>query len=203
MRYTVIGWGACRMSGGERLLALAAAGRPSTQLGGSSALPVGLRTRRCDRERVRYADSCARSGWLRGLVGGARRGVHAKWWRASVGGGGGRETQHPAGRIERAACGPQSPQVRPRARPLRRLVRSLGVAQRSCLVGGARRGVHAKWWRASVGSGGGRETPHPAGRIERAACGPQSPQPASCDRPARPARSATLQGVEAEWEKKG
>jgi hypothetical protein len=54
------------MSGGERLLALAAAGRPSTQLGGSSALPVGLKARRCDRERVRYADSCARSGWLRG-----------------------------------------------------------------------------------------------------------------------------------------
>ena len=44
---------ACTQSGGERLLALAAAGRPSTQLGGPSALPMGLRARSCDRARDR------------------------------------------------------------------------------------------------------------------------------------------------------
>jgi hypothetical protein len=45
--------GGCRLSRAERLLALAAAGRPCTQLGGSAALPVGLRARSCDRARDR------------------------------------------------------------------------------------------------------------------------------------------------------
>jgi hypothetical protein len=58
----------------------------------------------------------------------SRGGVQTKSCRAAAGARGGRETVHPAGRIGRAARGPQSPQLRPRARPLGRIVSELGVA---------------------------------------------------------------------------
>jgi hypothetical protein len=123
--------------------------------------------------------------------------VQTKSCRAAAGARGGRETVHPAGRIGRAARGPQSPQLRPRARPLGRIVSELRAWLRSPRQGGG----HARAHDCAM-QNGQRRSPPPGGEppswADRVRC-PWAAEPAAAPARAPATASRALARVASRW----